>query len=112
MLRKKRKVGLKNTRLRARDMGTKKDGNTSSTNIRRLANNPAAAGGILGVRKFGLGGVGSQSGVKAYQYGKGHKLLLEEDKNMDNSSDAGYDDNLSDNDRVIVVGGTSEYNTD
>jgi hypothetical protein len=52
--------------------------------------NPAAVGSI-GVRKFGLGGT------------KANKLLLED-------TDAGaYDDNLSDNDRIIKIGGDSEY---
>jgi len=34
----------------------------------------------------------------------GHKLIFD-----DVNSDAGYDDNLSDNDRIIKIDGGSEY---
>lgn len=49
---------MKNTRLRARKLDQSKDfstTNTSSTNIKMLTN-PAAAGGLLGARKFNIGG--------------------------------------------------------
>ena len=55
MLRKKKKVGMANTKLRARKMDQSRDfGNTSTTSIKNVSN-PAAAGGLLGIRKFGMG---------------------------------------------------------
>jgi hypothetical protein len=50
---------------------------------------------------------------KAYQFGGNkNRLLLEDDRSNYEKTSEGYDDNLSDYDRVVVVGGTSEYNQD
>lgn len=52
MLRKKKQITMKNTKLRARKLDIS---GVSSSSITKLAN-PAAAGGLLGARKFGAGG--------------------------------------------------------
>lgn len=52
MLRKKKQITMKNTKLRARKLDTS---GVSSSSITKLAN-PAAAGGLLGARKFNIGG--------------------------------------------------------
>jgi hypothetical protein len=55
MLRSKKKVAMKNTKLRPRNIGGKSSALDLSSSGKKLAN-PAAAGGLLGVRKFGLAG--------------------------------------------------------
>ena len=55
MLRQKKKPAMKNTKLRPRNIGGKASALDVSSSGKKLSN-PAAAGGLLGVRKFGLAG--------------------------------------------------------
>jgi hypothetical protein len=53
LLRKKKKVGMTNKKLRPRKIGLQSS--ESTTSIRAISN-PAAAGGLLGSRNFGMKG--------------------------------------------------------
>jgi hypothetical protein len=53
MLRSKKKVAMKNTKLRPRNIGGKSSALDVNSSAKKLSN-PAAAGGLLGIRKFGL----------------------------------------------------------
>lgn len=62
MLRKKKQITMKNTKLKARKLDTS---GISSSSITKLAN-PAAAGGLLGARKFNIGGNTNQGKAKPF----------------------------------------------
>jgi hypothetical protein len=62
MLRKKKQITMKNTKLRARKLDTS---GLSSNSITKLAN-PAAAGGLLGARKFNAGGANNLNKPNAF----------------------------------------------
>ena len=111
MLRKKKKVGLSNKRLKPITLQKQKSGTDllSTQSSVRSSNNPAAAGGIAS-RRFGGNG--------AYQFGgkkNDNRLIADDDQTNDMISvggGSGYDDATSDIGGIRRIDGDSEYQDD